>query len=285
MSRSGEQQSHPEPVEGRPTRDTRPSSVERQPAGGPFEEGRRDRQTRGSSGGRHGESLLRRLAWMVLVAAVRGRRAQGGPWGEAALAEFDQTTGRWEAVRWSAGGLRAVWHERRARIKSLPRRVRLQRAALVGALLSVPLAGIVNQFVLSPRYIPSGSMEPTLQVFDRFLIDKVSFHLTGVQRGDIVEFTTPAAPDYPVIKRVIGLPGDTIECRAGTVFRDGAALAEPYLEASTTTEDCVEPLTVPSGEIFVLGDHREVSQDSRTWGTIPLEAVDGRLLTKIWPLG
>jgi signal peptidase I len=227
---------------------------------------------------------MRRAARAVLVAAVRGRRARGGPWGEAALAEFDETTGRWEAVRWAAGGLRAVWHERRAKIKTLPRGVRVQRALLGAALVSLPAAVVVNQFVLTPRYVPSGSMEPTVQVQDRILVDRVGFRLTGIRYGDIVEFTTPQVPGSPVLKRVIGLPGDTIECRAGKVVRNGAALDEPYVAGGDSTDDCGAPVTVPAAELFVLGDHRMVSQDSRRWGTIPQEAVDGRLLTKIWPL-
>lgn len=227
---------------------------------------------------------MRRLARTVLVAAVRGRRDRGGPWGEAALAEFDQTTGRWEAVRWAAGGLRAVWQERRAKIKTLPVRVRVQRATVGAALLAIPVAVVVSQFVLTPRYIPSGSMEPTMQVQDRILVDRVSFRLTGIRYGDIVEFTTPQIPDRLLLKRVIGLPGDTIECRDGEVFRDGIALEEPYLESEASTTDCGAPVTVPAGTLFVLGDHRLVSQDSRQWGAIPEDAVDGRLLTTIWPL-
>jgi signal peptidase I len=227
---------------------------------------------------------MRRAARTVLVAAVRGGRDRGRPWGEAALAEFDQTTGRWEAVRWAAGGLRAVWHEHRAKIKTLPRRVRVQRAATGAVLLAVPLAVIVNQFALTPRYMPSGAMEPTLLIHDRFLIDKVSFHLTGLQHGDIVELTIPQAPDNYLLKRVIGLPGDTIECRDGIVYRDGIALNEPYLESGSSTADCGPARTVPAGALFVLGDHRLLSQDSRHWGMIPQQAVDGRLLIKIWSL-
>jgi hypothetical protein len=107
----------------------------------------------------------------------------------------------WEAVRWAAGGLRAVWHERRAKSKTLPKRVRMQRAAIAGTLLAVPAAILVHQVALTPRYMPSGSMEPTVRVQDRFLVDKLSFRLTGIKRGDLVEFTTPQAPDIHALKR------------------------------------------------------------------------------------
>ena len=227
---------------------------------------------------------MRRAARAVLVAAVRGRRDRGGPWGEAVLAEFDQTNGRWEALRWAAGGLRAVLHERR---ESLPRAVRIQRAVAATAVVGLLAAILINQFALTARYMPSGSMEPTVPVAGRFLLDKVGFRVTGINRGDIVEFPIPDTPDRRTIKRVIGLPGDTIECREGRVYRDGVMLDEPYLTSdaqNARTVDCGAPVTVPSGTLFVLGDHRAVSMDSRHWGPIPQSAVDGRLLTNVWPL-
>jgi len=223
---------------------------------------------------------MRRAARAVLAAAVRGRRDQGGPWGEAVLTEFDQTSGRWEALRWTAGGLRAVWHERRTR--DLPRGVRIRRAIAGTAVLGLLAAFVINQFALTARFMPSGSMEPTVPVAGRFLLDKVSFRVTGLDRGDIVEFSIPEAPVRHTIKRVIGLPGDTITCVEGQVYRDGTLLDEPYLTGGQQTDDCGAPVTVPAGELFVLGDHREVSQDSRHWGPIPQGSVDGRLLTTIW---
>jgi signal peptidase I len=228
---------------------------------------------------------MRRATRAVLVAAVRGRRDRGGPWGEAALAEFDQTTGRWEALRWALGGLRAVWHERRARIKTLPRTVRIQRRIAATVVLGVFAALGVNQFALTTRYMPTGSMEPTVPVAGRFLLDKASFRVTGIDRGDIVEFSIPGLPSVRAIKRVVGLPGDTITCENGLVYRDGAPLDEPYLSPSGHgTYDCGAPIVVPPGALFVLGDHREVSQDSREWGPIPQATVNGRLLTRIWPI-
>jgi signal peptidase I len=231
---------------------------------------------------------MRRVARAVLTMAVRGRRERGGPWGEAVLSEFDQTTGRWESVRWAAGGLHTVWRERRARVRELPRRARIQRAIMATAALGLLASFAVNQFALSARYVASGSMEPTLPVAGRFLLDKVSYQVTGIDRGDIVEFAIPDSPTHKAIKRVIGLPGDVIECKAGRVYRDGVALDEPYVEVDdpggTGTEDCGAPVTVPPDRLFVLGDHRAVSRDSRHWGTIAQSTVDGRLLATFGPV-
>jgi signal peptidase I len=230
---------------------------------------------------------MRRVARAVLTLAVRGRRERGGPWGEAVLSEFDQTAGRWESVRWAAGGLRTVWQERRARVRELPRRVRVQRAIMATAVLGLLASFAVNQFALSARYVASGSMEPTLPIASRFLLDKVGYRVTGIDYGDIVEFPIPDAPEHKAVKRVVGLPGDTIECKGGRVYRDGAALDEPYAEVDDPdgagTADCGAPVTVPADHLFVLGDHRAVSRDSRHWGTIAQSDVDGRLLATFWP--
>ncbi len=230
---------------------------------------------------------MRRVARAVLVAAVRGRRERGGPWGEAVLAEFHQTGGRWEALRWAGGGLRVVWHERRARVRGLPRAVRIRRAVAATAVVGLLAAFVINQFALTGRYMPSNAMAPTVPVAGRFLLDKVGFRAAGFARGDIIEFPIPGAPDDHVVKRVVGLPGDTIECRDGLVYRDGTALDEWYLTGDpqiSRTGDCGRPVTVPAGQLYVLGDHRAASRDSRHWGPIPQRSVEGRLLTVIWPL-
>ena len=112
---------------------------------------------------RTGTDPIRAAARAVLVAAVRGRRARGGPWGEAVLAEFGQTTGRWEAVRWTAGGLKAVWQERRAKARTRPRYVRISRRILTTTVVGLLAALVVNQFLLTPRYMLTGSMSPTVR--------------------------------------------------------------------------------------------------------------------------
>lgn len=175
-----------------------------------------------SAGGR--EPMVRRAAYALLVVAVRGRRGRGGPWGEAVLGEFAMTRGSWEAVRWAAGGLTAVWLERRARVRQLPRYDRIARRILVAFVPGLIAAVLVSQFVLGARYVSSDGMAPTLQVHDRFLLDRVGFRLTGVHVGDVLVYRGEAG--YKFTQRVVGLPGDTVECRDGRVLRNGIPLRQ-----------------------------------------------------------
>jgi signal peptidase I len=221
-----------------------------------------------------GDGAVRRAAGFGLRVAVRGRRARGGPWGEAVLAEFAQTSGRWQAVRWAAGGIRTAVRER---IRASSRRTRLATAALLTA-LALAAAG---QWVLTPVYHPSPAMEPTIQVGDRWLLDKVSFRLTGLDYGDMVVFeqaveTPDGGPDrIQVSQRVVGLAGDQMSCRDGRLLRDGVPVDEPYARGGT---ECA-PLTVPSGTVYVLGDNRGVA---RPWDPVAVERIEGRLVTKLW---
>jgi len=228
-------------------------------------------------------SAVRRLARAVLTFAVRARRERGGDWGEALLAEFAETHGDWEAVRWAASGLRAVWHERRRRARQLPRRIRIARRVALVMVLGV-LAGLVtNRFVLSVGYVASGSMEPTYLIGQRYLELKAFY---SIGRGDIVVLR-PGGGYALRVKRVIGLPGDTITCRDGQVWLNGARLDEPYRfddgVAEDARTDCTE-VKVPPGHLYLLGDHRIISQDSRQDGPYPREAVIARVLTEVWPL-
>jgi signal peptidase I len=226
------------------------------------------------------ESAVRRAAYRLLVAVVRGRRERGGEWGEAVLGEFGETRGDWEAVRWAVGGLRTVW---------LSRPIGITYRVIGIVVISVVAGLLINQFVLTVGYVASGSMEPTQMVGDRYLMDKVSYRLTGIHRGNLVVITEPVGggdpvPANPRVKRVIGLPGDTIECRDGQVWRNGKQVDEPYLEGGVddSETDCTT-VKVPSGELYLLGDHRLVSQDSRQDGPISESAVRGRVLARIWP--
>jgi signal peptidase I len=155
---------------------------------------------------------------------------------------------------------------------------------LVGAVL---VALLLRASLFQAFWIPSESMETTLLTNDRVLVNKVSYRLHDINRGDIVVFERP--DDEPgairdLIKRVIALPGETVEARDGSIFINGQRLVEPYLDEGVITDD-FSPTVVPEGEIFVMGDNRGNSQDSRWFGTVSEERVVGRAFVLFWPIG
>ncbi|CAN5857534.1 signal peptidase I [soil metagenome] len=157
-------------------------------------------------------------------------------------------------------------------------------AVLVGALV---VALVVKTFLFQAFYIPSPSMEPTLMENDRVMVAKLSYRLGDVERGDIVVFGRPDGnPDPAVddlIKRVVGLPGDTIEARDGRVLVNDEVLDESYLPEGSRTDNLPRQ-TVPDDHLFMMGDNRPNSQDSRIFGPIPEDLVVGRAFVRLWPL-
>jgi signal peptidase I len=143
-------------------------------------------------------------------------------------------------------------------------------------------------------------MEPTLQVGDRIVVNKLSYDLHGVDRGNIIVFSTPPKEDCagpPVsdlVKRVIGLPGETISLSAGRVYINGHVLPEPWLPAAVRTETYPgpsqepyalhNPYRIPSGDVYVMGDNRTFSCDSRYWGPVAESTIVGKVDLRIWPL-
>jgi len=158
---------------------------------------------------------------------------------------------------------------------------------IVGAVL---IALIVRNFVMQSFQIPSASMNDTLQEGDRVLVNRLSYRLHDINRGDVIVFdrpdSAPAAPGDPddLIKRVVGLPGEEIQTIDGVVRVDGQPLHEPYLAPGVRTTGLEDPLRVPDDEVFVMGDNRGNSSDSRSIGTIPADSVAGRAFAIIWPL-
>jgi signal peptidase I len=134
-------------------------------------------------------------------------------------------------------------------------------------------------------------MVPTLQDGDRVLVNKLSYDAHDVNRGDVVVFHRPpnlvAAEGDPedLIKRVIGLPGETVTSRDGVVYIDDRRLTEPYLPEGTTTFNLDAPITVPDGHVLVMGDNRGNSTDGRSFGPIPIDSVIGRAFVIMWPPG
>jgi len=121
-------------------------------------------------------------------------------------------------------------------------------------------------------------MEPAIWIGDRVLVDKLSFHLTGLHRGDVVVVAMSQPQPRQLIKRVVGLPGDRIECRADAVYRNGVPIPAAAAGAGTC-----DPVTVPAGSMYLLGDHVLVSVDSRRFGPVAQSTVVGRVVGRVCP--
>lgn len=165
-----------------------------------------------------------------------------------------------------------------ASIGVAPRRSNLLREIIETALLTAIIFLIVNTATGRFR-IEGQSMEPNLHDGEYVLIDKVSYTLRTPERGDIVVFVRPGERDY--IKRVIGLPGDTVEIRGGRVLVNGVALDEPYLQQPTNSSYAAR--MVEPGHYFVMGDNRNNSSDSRSFGPISFNSIVGRAWLVYWP--
>ena len=183
---------------------------------------------------------------------------------------------------------------------------RMHWAKELGLLLALALLVVwpVRTFVAQAYYIPSASMTPQLAVNDRVVVSKLAYDLHDPHRGDIVVFDAP--PGLPVppdrasapirfirrlfqpstqefIKRVVALPGERVEAHQGRVFINGRALVEPYLPPGTATQPFAETV-VPAGRLWVMGDNRSNSEDSRVFGPIPRSTVVGRAVVRVWPV-
>src|SRR5579884_1401668 len=152
--------------------------------------------------------------------------------------------------------------------------------------LSVLIAIIVILFLYQPVKVEGTSMMPSLIDQERIFINKFiyRFGLADIGRGDTVVFWFPQDTSKSYIKRVIGIPGDTVEVRNGTVYVNGHALNEPYVPEIYRDHASMPPRTVEPDHYFVLGDHRSSSNDSRTWWTVPRSYIYGKAVFVYWPL-
>jgi signal peptidase I len=192
----------------------------------------------------------------------------------------------------------------KSRKKQLPFWIELP--LLIGIALVV--AVIIKTFLFQAFYIPSSSMEDTLQINDRVLVSKISYTIGDIGHRDIIVFDDPrggfeqpeegaldsvvrnllesvglAAPQSEFIKRVIGLPSDTVTAKDGELLVNGVIQDEPYRKQPDKPLPDFGPILVPQGELFVMGDNRFASQDSRFFGTIPIDTVVGHAFVIIWP--
>jgi signal peptidase I len=172
-------------------------------------------------------------------------------------------------------------------------------------LAALIVAVVIKTFIIQPFYIPTVSMVHTLEVNDRVMVSKLSYQFGEIERGDVVVFETgphedlsvPQAavravvealgisegPGEDLIKRVIGIGGDTVEIKDNHVLVNGTAIDEPYLNDGTMMPDMPER-SIPQDQIWVMGDNRNESSDSRVFGPIAVDDVVGKAIVRIWPL-
>lgn len=182
-----------------------------------------------------------------------------------------------------------IQHRGRHRKRSQGKRATAEWVIVV--LVALLVAFLVRTFLFQTFYIPSASMEPTLQIGDRIIVSKITYKVRSVERGDIVVFRAPAAEHNAcgdpgvtdLVKRVIGLPGETIGSRGNSVLINGRVIAQPWFP-STPLGPPIATQVIPKGEYFVMGDNRTDSCDSRTWGTVPAGNIVGHVVFRIWPL-
>lgn len=173
-------------------------------------------------------------------------------------------------------------------------------------LIALVVAVLIKTFLVQAFFIPSGSMNDTLLEGDRVMVNKLAYRFGDPSRGDVIVFDSPqganedgetifgalvrhvaeslglSSPESALIKRIIAVGGETIEIRDNRVYVDGVALDEPYLKEGSRMPR-YGPLTVPEGEVFVMGDNRSESSDSRVFGPIPEDSIVGRAFVRVWP--
>lgn len=157
-------------------------------------------------------------------------------------------------------------------------------------MVAVVVSLLVRTFVFQTFYIPSGSMEPTLQIGDRIIVSKLSVEFGTIHRGDILVFKAPKAVANvcgddvaDLVKRVIGLPGDHLTSKGNTIYVNNKPLAQPWTHESVLGK-AIGNVVVPKNHYFMMGDNEDDSCDSRYWGTIPRSSIIGKAVLRVWPL-
>ncbi|MFH1854811.1 MAG: signal peptidase I [bacterium] len=154
-------------------------------------------------------------------------------------------------------------------------------------IIIVILAALIRQFLIQPFIVDGQSMEPNFQNNDYLITDKISYRLHAPQRGEAIIFHPPDNPSVNYLKRITGVPGDTIEVKNGEVFVNSKKIVEPYVssgEKTKTPSNDEIKVTLKSDEYFVLGDNRDHSRDSREIGPIPKENIVSRIWLRLFPL-
>jgi signal peptidase I len=151
-------------------------------------------------------------------------------------------------------------------------------------LVACAIAIFIVIFVVQPVKVEGTSMQPHLVDQERIFVNRFIYRFTDIRKGDIVVFLYPRDRSKSFIKRVLGVPGDEVEIRGGTVYVNGSRIGEPYLSPEFRDFRSFQKVVVPSGEYFVLGDHRNSSNDSRNWGFVARDLIYGKAIFSYWPI-
>jgi signal peptidase I len=165
------------------------------------------------------------------------------------------------------------------------------QASLVGyTVIALGIALIIRFFIAAPYVVSGASMEPNFQDWNYLIVDRLSYDIGQPQRGDVVVLDLPQDTSRALIKRIIGLPGETVVLSGqsvtiiNTAHPDGFTLAEPYLDPANLGGVNEMRVTLAADQYFVLGDNRRVSADSRIWGTLPRKDIVGRVFLRLYPI-
>lgn len=149
---------------------------------------------------------------------------------------------------------------------------------------AVLIALLVQAYLVKPFQIPSESMLPTIEIGDRILVNRLAYRYGDVQRGDIIVFKAPENPDLDFVKRVVAVGGDRVEVINHMVLVNGEAQSEPYINPWLEAQPNYPEQEVPAGHVFVMGDNRDHSDDSRSWGFLNEKDIIGKAMVRYWPL-
>jgi signal peptidase I len=150
-------------------------------------------------------------------------------------------------------------------------------------LISVAVSFLIIMFLYQPVKVEGTSMQPELRDQDRLFINKFAYHFENITRGDVVVFHYPRDPEKSYIKRIIALPGDTLDIDEGRVYVNGKRVDEPYVPKRYRDSRSVPEMVIPANEYFVMGDHRSISSDSRDFGPVDRDLIYGKAAFVYWP--
>jgi len=165
-----------------------------------------------------------------------------------------------------------------------PRQMEIMKQWLRDVAIAIAVSWFVIAFVYQQVLVDGTSMMPGLMDRDRLIINKFAYRFGEEKRGDVVVFLYPGDHTKSYIKRVIGLPGDDVRVERGHVFVNGAELSEPYVAERFQDDRSAQETVVPAGDVYVMGDHRSISSDSRDFGPVPKKLIYGKAAYVYWPM-